>query len=297
MTNKSISDLLASNATDPETGEQIYLLHRSVIVPDQTQDRDDWDSPATIANIETIKKSSLIKLNNGKHYGIRQPLWVREADSDGNHKIIDGECRWWATEDAPEDIQYLPCIVRTGDEKEIRLDHTAANGARKQLSLLQTAKSIKRDKDEFGLTTEEILAVHGIANKTQLSKYNAIHKLNDRAKELVRTTGFQDVNLVYDLQKLDDEALDKLEKKIAKGDSFQQALKSVSPKDLTNNKGTQKPPVSESETKVAISVSVKAAKALAAYLDVPADLGAKELKAALLAKIEALAADEPEEGQ
>lgn len=294
----SIADLMAAGREDQATGERIYIIHRSQIIPDLDQDRDDWDDPATIANVESIRRASRIKLNDGKYYGIRAPLWVMPADENGKHKIIDGECRWRSTEDGPDEVQFLPCIIRTGDKKEIRLDHTAANGARKQLTLFQVANSIKRDKEEFGLSTDEIMAVHGLTNKTQLSKYNQIHKLNDRAKELVRGGHFQDVNLVYDLAKLDDEALAKLEKKVAKGESFQQALKAVSPKPAKDPKepkdkgkgdDNSQGGVSESETgTIILPLSLECAKAVASFFDVSPDLDPKELQAALLEKLAAL---------
>lgn len=300
----SIADLMAAGREDQATGERIHIIHRSQVIPDVDQDRDDWDDPATIANVESIRRASRIKLNDGKYYGIRAPLWVMPADENGKHKIIDGECRWRSTEDGPEEVQFLPCIIRTGDKKEIRLDHTAANGARKQLTLFQVANSIKRDKEEFGLSTDEIMAVHGLTNKTQLSKYNQIHKLNDRAKELVRGGHFQDVNLVYDLAKLDDDALAKLEKKVAKGESFQQALKAVSPKpakdpkepkDKAKGADSSQGGVSESETgTIVLPLSLECAKAVASFFDVSPDLDPKELQAALMEKLAALVPGESE---
>lgn len=300
--NNSISELLAAGRDDQASGEVIHVLHRSRIIPDADQDRDDWDHPATKANIDSIRRSAQIKLDNGKYYGIRNPLWITEADENGLHTIIAGECRWRSTEDAPEEVQMLPCIIRKGSAKEQRLDHTAENGSRRGLNLWQTARSIKRDKEEFNLSTEEIIAVHGLTSKTHLSKFNAIHKLQERALNLVKAGYFEDVNLVYELRDLSDEVLDKLEKKMAKGESFQQALKAVKPKDHEKGKGKdgegeggEGGGVSESETKVSLAIPLSAAKALADLLDVAPDLDPKELKAALMVKIAALVADPKEE--
>lgn len=291
----TISELMAAGREDQASGEVIHMIHRSRLKPSPDQDRDDWDSPATLANIESIRKSSQIKLDNGRYYGIRSALWIEEADEDGMHNIIAGECRWRSTENAPEDVQMLPCIIRKGTRKELRMDHTAENGARKGLTLWQTARSILRDKEEFGLKSEEIIAVHGLSSKSQLSKFNAIHKLSPRAQELVRAGYFEDVNLVYEIKDLDDEQLDKLEKKVAKGVSFQQALKAVKPKDPKSGKGNDEGGeggsggVSDSETsKVSLPLTLVAAKALGELLDVPGDLDAKALKAALIEKIQAL---------
>lgn len=291
----AISDLMAAGREDQTSGEVIHIIHREMLKPDADQDRDDWDSPATIANVESIRRSSQIKLDSGRYYGIRSPLWIGEADEDGKHPIIAGECRWRSTEGAPEEIQMLPCIIRKGDRKEQRLDHTSENGSRRGLTLWQTARSIKRDKDEFGLSTDEIIAVHGLTSKTQLSKYNAVHKLPGRALELVKAGHFEDVNLVYEIKDLPEEQIEKLEKRLAKGESFSMALKAVKPKEPKKGKengqgdGEGSGGVSDSETpKVALSIGLDAAKALGDLLDVPADLEPKDLKAALLEKIAAL---------
>ena len=313
----SIDELLSSGDKDPITGEAIMLIHRSKLVPDPDQDRNDWDSADTLLNISAIRKSAHIKLEDGRYYGIRTPLFVGPPDEHGNCEIIDGECRWRALEGAPEDLQLIPCIVRLGGTKERRLDHTSANGARKGLTLYQTAMSIQKDEKEFGLSTEEIIAVHGLPNQTALSKFKAIHKLSDRAKDLVRSGAFQDVNLVYDLKKLDDEQLTKLEKRIGKGESIQQALKALAPKEpkpakenaktqgnddpqggnepgsegdeAVNENGSGSARLSESERSVSLTVGIDAAKALADLLGVPQDLDPKAMQAALVAAIKALA--------
>ncbi len=305
----TIDDLLNSGDTDPITGEAIMLIHRSKFIPDVNQDRDDWESPETIANIASIRKSSRIKLEDGRYYGIRYPLFVGPPDENGNVPIIDGECRWRSTEDAPEELQMLPCIIRTGGKKERRLDHTSSNGARKGLTLYQTAMSIQKDEKEYGLTTEEICAVHGLANATALSKYKAILKLNDRQKDIVRSGSFQDINLVYELKKFDDDTLTKLEKRVSKGESIQQVIKALTPKepkkpkepkapgetppgeDENDNPGqnTNGQKLSESETFVSLTIGLDAAKALASLLDVPADLDAKALQAALSEAIKNMA--------
>ncbi|WP_116893162.1 ParB/RepB/Spo0J family partition protein [Pseudomonas savastanoi] len=314
----TIDELLKNGDKDPITGETITYFHRDKILPVADQDRDDWDSPETVANIATIRKASRIRLEDGRYFGIRYPLFVTEPDENGNVEIIDGECRWRSTEDGPEELKMLPCIVRTGGKKERRLDHTSSNGARKGLTLYQTAMSIHKDEKEYGLTSDEICAVHGISPASQLSKYRAILKLNDRQKQIVRSGSFQDVNLVYELKKLDDEALTKLEKRVSKGESIQQAIKALVPKDPKKPKEPQgpikerpdedddingegagqggqdplNPEVSDSESFVNLTIGIEAAKALAHLLDVPAELDPRALQEALSDAIKKMAPDE-----
>lgn len=228
-----MTDPIKKMAEANQAGNKIVMIHRSQIVPDPSNDRDDWDNAETIAHIQSIVNSASVKLENGKYYGIRQPITVTSCNRDGKHTIIDGECRWRATDNLPEELHEIPCIIRSGDLKELRLDHVSANGVRKDLTLSQLVKSITRDKEEFNMKTSEIIAVHGLRNKTHLSKLMAFNKLSDKAKGIINDFDIKDVNIVYDLKKLDEigeEALTKLQNKLAKDVPISTALKSLLPK-------------------------------------------------------------------
>ncbi|HED8877654.1 ParB/RepB/Spo0J family partition protein [Pseudomonas aeruginosa] len=251
----AIAELLNSKSSDNEPRERIVLIHRSDLYPDPTQDRDDWETERTLAHIAGIRRSALIPLEDGRHFGIRKTLFVEPADEAGKHKIIDGECRWRATEDAPDDVQLLPCIIRKGGVRERRMDHVSGNVLGQGLTVWQTACSIKRDKEEFGFTTEEILAVHGIKDKSRLSRYMKVFKLSPEAQEFAKLDDFRDVNIIYDLEKLDKmgpDTLKKLSKRLEKGESIQTAIKALLPRE--EKKPAPKAPgvgqgsVSDSET-------------------------------------------------
>lgn len=233
----AIAELLNSKSSDNEPRERIVLIHRSDLYPDPTQDRDDWETERTLAHIAGIRRSALIPLEDGRHFGIRKTLFVEPADEAGKHKIIDGECRWRATEDAPDDVQLLPCIIRKGGVRERRMDHVSGNVLGQGLTVWQTACSIKRDKEEFGFTTEEILAVHGIKDKSRLSRYMKVFKLSPEAQEFAKLDDFRDVNIIYDLEKLDKmgpDTLKKLSKRLEKGESIQTAIKALLPREERN---------------------------------------------------------------
>lgn len=308
--NDSISALLSAGRTDKETGEKVVLIHRSQLVPKASNDRDDWDDPETKAHIKSIAESMQIRLTDGKFYGIRTPLVVKPANNEGLHEITSGECRWRASDLPVEELQYLPCIIREGDTKEERLDHVTENGNRRALNLFQVARSIKRDKEEFGLSTEEIIAIHGLTGKSQLSKYMAVFNLNEKAQAFAREGAFKDINLVYELKKLDEGQLDKLKKKIDKGESFQQALKSLLPKPAKQAKetsanaqeaGNSSPQISESETErtqgnnITLDLPLEHARALAALLDVEnvESLDVQNLREAIKSAAAHLASTEP----
>lgn len=308
----SISDLL--NAAEDagiqiKPGDQIQHVHRSKFTPDPKQNRDDWDDPATRAHIEGIRKLMTKKLPNGEFYGIRIPLLVGEPNEDGQLPIIDGECRWRASDGVPDELQYLPCLVRAGDPLEHRMDHATSNGARKDLTLYQTARAIQRDKEEFGLSNEDIASIHGLRGAKAVSKHLAVLKLSPEAQKFAKDGAFKDVNLIYELRDLEPAELKKLEKLMDKGDSFQQALKAIAkskksketPPTLTDDQGQPKDSEgrqndkgSDSEPAAKITlrgIEPAAAIALADLLGVEdaASLPRSELEAKILASITSLA--------
>ncbi|BES73852.1 hypothetical protein RE428_48700 (plasmid) [Marinobacter nanhaiticus D15-8W] len=291
----------AQEADRPQYNEnEIVYLRRDKIVPQPGQDRDDWDDPATVAHVKSLADSMSIELQDGKKYGVRDPISVLPADEDGKHEIIKGESRWRAAGIA--EIDEIPCRIQKRATVENRLDHVTENALKKGLTLWQRARSIQRDKEEFGFDSKQIMIAHGIRNKTQLSKIMAVLTLDEPAQELVRRDLVGDVNLIYDLKKLDEKQIEKLKKKIEKGDSVPQAIKSLQPKQK-KKPVEPKPQVSESETEgegtsqgnttqyLNLGLSEPKAKALAVLLDLSPEQDASELANQIDERLNTLAAE------
>lgn len=271
--------------------DQIVMLQTSQLRPNDKQDRDDMDSEAAIEYIRSLADSMLLDLPNGRKYGVRRPIEVRPADSEGVHEIIAGENRWRAAGLAK--LAEVPCVIKSGGDVEARMDHVTDNALHRTLTLWQQANSIRRDQEEYGLTTEQIIAAHGLRNKTQLSKLMSVFKLSDEAQSFVKKGYVQDVNLIYDLKKLPDEQLSKLAKRVIdKGESFPAALKALQPKEPKEPKnkpgggdgdGQQAGDGAQQQTggHVALKLKPAAAKALAILLDIE---GSDELNPATLAE-------------
>lgn len=277
--------------------------------PNKQQDRDDMDSEASADHIKALAESIKLKLPNGQRYGIRRPIEVRPADEEGIHEIIAGENRWRAGQLAGE--TEVPIIIKTGDEIEARLDHVTDNALRRDLNLWQQACSIQRDQDEFKMTTEQVIVAHGLRNKSQLSKLMAVFKLSEEAQTFVKKGLCQDVNLVYDLRKLQPEQLSKLATRVMnKGESFPAALKAVLPKEPKTPKepkstpgqggdagpesnGQEQGDAPQANAGVTINVDMNAALALAVLLDIdaPEGVAAAELTQLLHDKIRGLVGD------
>lgn len=258
--NDSIAAMLqATDNLDSSTtsGENIKQIHRSKILPDPHQNRNDWDDPATVAHVDGIRKIMLKSVNN-RYFGIRVPLLVGPMNEDGCYPLLDGECRWRASEGVPEEIQFLPCLVRENNAEENRLDHVVSNGARKSLTLFQTAVAIHKDKETFKFTNDDIAAIHGLRDRKLVSKYLSVLKLSDEASKFVRDPSFKDINLIYDLQKFNPKQLQQLHKKIHKGDSnYFQAINEIKKKSSKSEKPADELNTSEPSNQILASAVLK----------------------------------------
>lgn len=291
----NLDEFLAPGTSQPQpiaaadNGGQQLMAPTGQLRPSAKQDRDDMDSEASAEHIRALAESIKLKLPNGRQYGIRRPIEVRPADSEGFYEIIAGENRWRAAQLAG--LEMVPITIKDGDEIEARLDHVTDNALRRDLNLWQQACSIQRDQEEFKMSTEQVIVAHGLRNKTQLSKLMAVFKLPEEAQSFVKKGLCQDVNLVYDLRKLQPEQLSKLATRVmSKGESFPAALKAVLPKEPKPAKepkatpaqgGAENPGSNTPEqgsgapagTELTISVGLDAALALAVLLDIDAPEG------------------------
>lgn len=285
--------LVAPSATaSAATGDagQVVMIPTNKMRPNAGQDRgeDHFETDASKEYIASLAASMRLPLADGKTYGVRDAIKVRPQGDDGLHEIIDGENRWRAA--ASAGLAEVPCLIRSGDDVEARIEHVTSNALRSDLNLWQQANSIRRDTEEFGLSTEQVIIAHGLRNKSQLSKIMAVFKLSEDAQAFVKKGYVQDVNLVYELKKLPEELLPKLAKRVLdKGETFPAALKAVLPKEPKEPKNKQdggdgdgqqagQKPAAEHVT---LKLKPAAAKALAILLDIE---GSDELNPATLAE-------------
>ncbi|HDZ58180.1 MAG TPA: ParB/RepB/Spo0J family partition protein [Pseudomonas xinjiangensis] len=277
----------AAEEFEPRSAAQIVALSLDQLRPNDQQDRDDLEGEDAREHIRSLAESMKLKLPNGELYGVRRPIEVRSADADGLHEIIAGENRWRAAKLAG--LETVPCIIKDGDAFENRLDHVTDNALRRNLSLWEQANSIRRDQDEYGLNTQQVIIAHGLRNKSQLSKLMAVFKLSEEAQAFVRKGYVQDPNLVYELRKLPEEQLAKLGKRVIdKGEAFPTALKALLPKEgrikTVAGEGAQ-----QRAERVILTLSPQAARALASLLNLPTDDDLASLAKQLQASINAWA--------
>ncbi|HCF1166526.1 TPA: ParB/RepB/Spo0J family partition protein [Pseudomonas aeruginosa] len=301
----------ATPAAPVDEAALVVMIPIEKLRPNSDQDRGEehFETAEAREYIESLAASMSLDIGGGKKFGVRDPIKVRPEGDDQLNEIIDGENRWRAAKLAG--LAEVPCLIRAGDDVEARIEHVTSNALRSDLNLWQQANSIRKDVEEFGLSTEQVLVAHGLRNKSQLSKIMAVFKLSEDAQAFVRKGYVQDVNLIYDLKKLPDSLLPKLAKRVLdKGESFPAALKAVMPKEPKEPKPPKEPKAGAGQQDgegglggdnpastaigVALSVGIEAAIALAVLLDVevPEGIDSAELAQRLQAKINSLAEGE-----
>lgn len=202
---------------------EIKMLKLSQIVPNKKQDRRDWDSPAAREHIEKLKKSFSVVLPDGSLYGIRERLVVKPTSNPDEYVLHKGESRWRAGTELDSEME-VECEIRSYEDKVIEhLDHATENSLKRDLNIFERAVSIKADKDN-GLTTEQIIAVHGLSNKTVVSKYMGVHRLSNPKKKVIQESYIQDLNLITKLAKVSDDDIKELRQRCEAGETAKKVI-------------------------------------------------------------------------
>ncbi|TDN48080.1 ParB/RepB/Spo0J family partition protein [Scandinavium goeteborgense] len=204
---------------------EILVLKLSQLEP-KKQDRVDWNSPTARADIEKLKRSISATLPDGSMYGIRERILVGPANSNGKYPIIKGETRWRSgTEINPE--METECEVRRYDDKVIEhLDQVSENTLRRPLNIFERAQSIKTDKDN-GLSTDQIIAIHGLSNKTVVSKYLSVLRLDKAKLRIVKESYIGDLNLIGKLAKIPDQDVKELRQRLEGGEIAKKVIADI----------------------------------------------------------------------
>lgn len=205
---------------------ELKELKLSQLIPNKKQDRRDWDSAAAREHIEKLKRSIGLELADGSLYGIRERLVVKSTNTPDQYQIIKGESRWRAGSEINPDM-VVKCEVCSYEDKVIEhLDHATENSLKRDLNLFERALSIKTDKDN-GLTTEQIIAVHGLSNKTVVSKYMSVFKLSPVKQKLIQGSLIMDLNLVSKLSKIDDNDIKELRSRCEGGEVAKKVIAEI----------------------------------------------------------------------
>lgn len=142
-------DALLGNWSEQSKDIEITLLDISLITANPHQPRQYFDPNS----LEELAKSI-------KSEGILQPILVRPQNS--HYEIVAGERRWRAAKLAG--LEKIPAIIRNISEQETLFLALIENIHREDLNPLEQARALKRLKEEFNLSQEEL------AQKVNLSR-------------------------------------------------------------------------------------------------------------------------------
>lgn len=202
---------------------EIIKLKLSQCVPNKKQDRRDWESPAAREFLEKLKASIGLQLPDGKLYGIRERIVVKPSSTEGEYIILKGESRWRAGTEIDPDME-VECEIKIYDDKTIEhLDHATENSLKRDLNIYERALSIKTDKDN-GLTTDQLIAVHGLSNKTVVSKYMSVFRLSKPKQKFVQESFVNDLNLLGKLAKVSDDDMKELRQRCEAGEQAKKVI-------------------------------------------------------------------------
>lgn len=206
---------------------EIRTLKLSQLVPNKKQDRQDWESPTAREHIEKLKRSIGMILPDGQLYGIRERIVVKQGSNEDEFIILRGESRWRAGIELGKEIGIdieTECEIKSSHDKTIEhLDHTTENSLHRALNIFERAISIKADRDN-GLTTDQIIAVHGLSNKTVVSKYMSVFRLSRPKQKLVQESFIGDLNLIGKLDKVNEDDIKELRQRLEGGEPAKKVI-------------------------------------------------------------------------
>ncbi|EBU7272558.1 chromosome partitioning protein ParB [Salmonella enterica subsp. enterica serovar Heidelberg] len=273
---------------------EIRVLKLSQLTPNKKQDRRDWESPVAREHIEKLKKSIGMRMPDGSLYGIRERIVVKPGASENEFVILKGESRWRAGSELEKEIGEeieTECEIKSYDDKVIEhLDHATENSLRRDLNIFERALSIKTDK-ENGLTTDQIIAAHGLSNKTVVSKYMSVFRLAKPKQKLVQESFIGDLNLIGKLDKVAEDDMKELRQRLEGGETAKKVINEL----LNRSK-----PKQEKEPQYRLALSRSQYSAILSLLDLnPEDIDNPEEDIAELLRnrLEELSDTEGTDGQ
>lgn len=170
--NKNVSRETSAGYSDEEKREEPgkeYMMKLSIIEPNQSQPRKDFNDEAIAQLADSIKK-----------YGILQPLLVQKQ---GEHfEIIAGERRWRAAKEAG--LKEVPVVIKEYTKQQAMEIALIENVQREDLNPIEEAQAYQQLMQEFDLTQEEI-AERVSRSRTAITNCMRLLKLDKRVQEML----------------------------------------------------------------------------------------------------------------
>ena len=157
---KGLGALLPAAAA-PEN-EKLIQCSVSFIEPDSRQPRKRFDPEKMAELVRSIKEK-----------GVVQPVLVRPGSQPGRYRLVAGERRWRAAQQAG--VSQIPALVLTLDDRQAVEISLIENLQRENLNPVEEAQGYQRLIDEFDFNHEEVAKTLG---KDRSTVTNMVRLLN-----------------------------------------------------------------------------------------------------------------------
>ena len=148
----------------------IRQLDLDQLVPGRYQPRQRFD------------EASLVELEQSiRQFGVIEPLVARPL-TDGSYEILAGHRRWQAAQRAG--LHQVPVVVREADDQTAAAIALVENLLRRDLNPIEEGRALRRLREEFGLTQEQLAELLGVS-QSAISKLLGLLSLDAAVQSLI----------------------------------------------------------------------------------------------------------------
>ena len=157
-------------AGDSSAAGGIQPLALDQLVPGRYQPRQRFDE-AGLAELE----------QSIRQFGVIEPLVARPL-ADGRYEILAGHRRWQAAQRAG--LHQVPVVVREADDQTAAAIALVENLLRRDLNPIEEGRALRRLREEFGLTQEQLAELLGVS-QSAISKVLGLLSLDAAVQSLI----------------------------------------------------------------------------------------------------------------
>lgn len=95
-----------------------------------------------------------------RQFGVIEPLVARPL-ADGSYEILAGHMRWQAAQRAG--LSQVPVVAREADDRTAAAIALVENLLRRDLNPIEEGRALRRLREEFGLTQDQLAALLGLS--------------------------------------------------------------------------------------------------------------------------------------
>jgi ParB family chromosome partitioning protein len=116
-----------------------------------------------------------------RQFGVIEPLVARPL-ADGSYEILAGHMRWRAAQRAG--LRQAPVVVREADDRTAAAIALVENLLRRDLNPIEEGRALRRLREEFGLTQEQLAELLGLS-QSAISKALGLLSLDPAVQSLI----------------------------------------------------------------------------------------------------------------